>query len=227
MRYAASYYVAPAKKKRKSGPDPFRQGSYHSAPGDLSYMSLRVAQAADTVLAHAEHYDPYTTAQEMGWLKGIRDSAREEHKAWNKRSAQIVQRVQPPGALGRRETAERAEGRMLAREASLRSEASMAREDRRHEGSVAAADAARAHRRGSRHASKEALGALYRNNPVMDVRLMKLVKSKIDLLRADYLRGRLSADDAERWGLALEQVRSADDLTRWKIRYHAFMKARR
>lgn len=54
---------------------------------------------------------------------------------------------------------------MLAREASLRSEASMARGDRRHEGSVAAADAARAHRRGSRHAAKSALGALYRNNP--------------------------------------------------------------
>ena len=226
MRYAASYYAAPAKKKRKSGPDPMRQGSYHSAPSDLSFASLRVYHAADTVLAHAEHYDPYTTSEQMMWLTGIRDAAREEYAAWSARSAQVVQRVKPPGALGRVETAERAEGRMLAREAALRSEASMARGDRRHEGSVAAADTARAHRRGSRHAASAALGALYRN-PAMDVRLMKLVKSKIDLLRADHRSGRISADDAERWGLALEQVATHDDLIRWKIRYHTFTSARR
>jgi hypothetical protein len=108
--------------------------------------------------------------------------------------------------------------------ARLRSEASMARVARRHEGSEAAAHAARAERRGGRHAARQALGALYRN-PIGSFRGDAEYEQNRLRLRRDKDAGRITSGEYGDWWRQLFSCETPRALRSWENRYENFLRS--
>jgi hypothetical protein len=169
----------------------------------------RAVTAASTLISYLEGTERDEDALIVGLLEGVRERARREAKRGRAVVAASVVEVD------------------LARSGSRRSEASIARAHRRHEGSATAAYAARAEHRGGRREAREVLGALYRN-PFEGAERhgSPRVRALYRDLRDDYSRGAITNDEFGVFYRSLSGVQTNGDITAWVKDYDHFVRAR-